>query len=72
MMTNLTNYRDEILAEVRENRAKLLELYGGIEGLHKHMDEERPVLEKEGWKFVDIAQVREQNRRRQSAETTFT
>ncbi|MDR0548502.1 MAG: hypothetical protein LBI10_03705 [Deltaproteobacteria bacterium] len=38
--------------EVRRNRELLLEMYGGIEGLHKHMDEERPNLEKQGWKFM--------------------
>jgi hypothetical protein len=38
--------------EVRRNRELLLEMYGGIEGLHKHMDEERPKLEKQGWKFL--------------------
>jgi hypothetical protein len=48
----MKNYHDEIVAEVRHNRTKLLEMYGGIEGLHKHMDEERPRLEKEGWKFI--------------------
>jgi hypothetical protein len=48
----MKDYRDEIVAEVRQNRAKLLEMYGGIEGLQKHMDEERPRLEKEGWKFI--------------------
>jgi hypothetical protein len=31
--------------EVRRNRELLLEMYGGIEGLHKHMDEERPKVE---------------------------
>jgi hypothetical protein len=31
-----------------------LKEYGGIESLHKHMDEERPELEKTGWVFVDI------------------
>jgi hypothetical protein len=40
-----------IIAEVRRNRAKLLEMYGGIEGLNKHMEDERPQLIKEGWKF---------------------
>jgi hypothetical protein len=35
----MKGYRDEIVAEVRQNRAKLLEMYGGIEGLYKHMDE---------------------------------
>jgi hypothetical protein len=43
---------DEIIAEVRHNRECLLRKYGGIDGLHKHMDEERPILEKAGWKFV--------------------
>jgi hypothetical protein len=36
-------YCDSILAEVMENKAKLLEMYGGIEGLDKHQEEERPV-----------------------------
>jgi hypothetical protein len=36
---------DPILAEVMENKAKLLEMYGGIEGLDKHQEEERPRLE---------------------------
>ena len=31
-------YEDEIVNEVRRTRAKLLEKYGGIEGLHRHMD----------------------------------
>ena len=45
------NYYPPIIAEVRRNRAKLLEMYGGIEGLNKHMEDERPQLIKEGWKF---------------------
>ena len=40
------------VAEVRRNREILLEKYGGIDGLHKHMDEECPELEKQGWVFV--------------------
>jgi hypothetical protein len=51
--------RDEIIAEVRKNRAELLEKYGGIDGLHKHMDEERPRLEKEGWHFVTDEELAE-------------
>jgi hypothetical protein len=47
----MTDFYDPIVAEVRQNRAKLLEIYGGIEGLHKHMAEERPNLEKAGWRF---------------------
>ena len=45
------------VAEVRRNRELLLEKYGGIEGLHKHMDEERPILEAQGWKFISIEEV---------------
>jgi hypothetical protein len=29
----MNNFYDPIVAEVRQNRAKLLEMYGGIEGL---------------------------------------
>jgi hypothetical protein len=48
----MNNFYDPIVAEVRQNRAKLLEMYGGIEGLNKHLEEERPLLEKEGWHFA--------------------
>jgi hypothetical protein len=54
-------YCDEIVAEVRRNREKLLEMYGGIDGLHKHMDEERPRLEKEGWKFISAEEFGKRN-----------
>ena len=45
------------VAEVRHNRELLLEKYGGIEGLRKHMDEERPKLKEQGWKFVTLDEV---------------
>lgn len=61
----MKGYRDEIVAEVRRNRAKLLEIYGGIQGLHKHMDEERPRLEKEGWKFVSAEEFGKRNTSKQ-------
>jgi len=48
----MNGYNDEIVAEIRKNREKLLEIYGGIRGLQKHMKEERHSLEKEGWQFV--------------------
>jgi hypothetical protein len=35
------------VSEVRRNREALLEKYGGIDGLHKHMDEERSEPEKQ-------------------------
>ena len=43
---------DNIIAEVKRNQKLLLEMYGGVEGLHKHMDEVRPELEKQGFKFL--------------------
>ena len=45
------------VTEVRRNRELLLERYGGIDGLHKHMDETRPELEKQGWKFITVDEV---------------
>jgi hypothetical protein len=60
----MKGFYDPILAEVRRNKAKLLEMYGGIEGLHKHMDEDRPRLEKEGWHFATEEEMEAlQNRR---------
>jgi hypothetical protein len=43
--------------EVWRIRKELLEMYGGMEGLHKHMDEQRPRWEKEGWKFMTAEEV---------------
>ena len=52
------NYIDvDPVTEVRRNRELLLERYGGIDGLHKHMDEVRPELEKQGWKFITVDEV---------------
>ena len=45
------------VAEVRRSRELLLEKYGGIEGLHKHMDDERPKLEAQGWKFITTEEI---------------
>lgn len=53
----MKGYYDPIIAEVRKNRAELLEMYGGFEGLRKHQEEDRPRLEKEGWKFVSVEEV---------------
>ncbi|MCL2010483.1 MAG: hypothetical protein FWG71_08055 [Synergistaceae bacterium] len=53
-----------LVAEVRRNRELLLEKYGGIDGLHKHMDEERPKLEKQGWTFVSVEEVLAKKRAR--------
>jgi len=48
----LYNPEEDIIAEVHRIRAELLEKYGGISGWHKHNVEERPILEKEGWRFA--------------------
>jgi hypothetical protein len=61
----MKTYHDEIVDEVRQNRAKLLEMYGGIEGLNRHMEAERPCLEKEGWHFAtpeELAALKHQHR----------
>jgi len=44
----------DLVAEVRHNRELLLERHGGIDGLHRYMDENKTKLEEEGWKFVSI------------------
>ncbi|GHV29566.1 hypothetical protein AGMMS49940_13650 [Spirochaetia bacterium] len=56
-------YEDEIVDEVYRHRAELLEEYGGIEGLHKHMDEELPRLIQQGWKVVSAEEVAAKNKR---------
>jgi hypothetical protein len=60
---------DEIMVEVRERKARVLKKYGGLDGLRKHMEEERPRLIKEGWVFADSDEVREKNLQRQLAES---
>lgn len=64
----MKDYYDPILAEVRKNREKLLEKYGGIDGLHKHMDEERPRLEREGWRFATDEELAALQHRHESVE----
>jgi hypothetical protein len=45
-------FDEDPVEEVHRIRAEMLEEYGGIEGLHKHMQEELPRLIAEGWKFL--------------------
>ena len=45
------------IAEVRHNRELLLAKYGGINGLHKHMEKEKTKLEKQGWRFISIREI---------------
>jgi hypothetical protein len=63
----MKGFHDPIIAEVRRNRVKLFEMYGGIEGLHKHQDEERPQLEKEGWRFASDEEIAALQRRHDEA-----
>ena len=52
------NYLDEdLVAEVHRVRAELLEEYGGIKGYLKHLNEDRPRLEKEGWRFITAEEL---------------
>jgi hypothetical protein len=64
----MKGFRDPIIAEVRRNRAKLFEMYGGVEGLHKHQNEERPQLEKEGWRFASDDEIATLQRRHDETE----
>ena len=52
------------VAEIRHNRELLFERHGGMVGLHKYMDEERPKLEKQGWIFVSVEEVLAKKRER--------
>lgn len=54
----MTYLDTDLVAEVRKARERLLQRFGGIDGLHRHMDEERPLLEKQGWKFASLDEVR--------------
>jgi hypothetical protein len=53
----MTHIAVDPVAEVRRNREALLKEHGGIDGLHKHMDEVRPELEKQGWKFMTVEEI---------------
>jgi hypothetical protein len=61
-------YLDEDpVVEVHRIRVELLEEYGGIEGLHKHMAEDLPRLIKEGWKFLTPEEAATLRKRREMA-----
>jgi hypothetical protein len=50
-------YEDDPMEEIRRNRDLLLEMYGSMEGVRKHLAEERPKWKKEGWKIVTAEEV---------------
>ncbi|MDR1395755.1 MAG: hypothetical protein LBK52_06270 [Deltaproteobacteria bacterium] len=45
------------MEEIRRTREQLLEMYGGMEGLRKHMDEQRPIWEKQGLRFLTQEEI---------------
>ena len=45
------------IEETRRNRERLLEMHGGIDGLHRYMESEQERWEREGWRFVTIEEV---------------
>jgi hypothetical protein len=55
-------FEDEIVTEVRKHRMELLEEYGGIVGYLKHIEADRPRLEHEGWRFVDMSEILKKKR----------
>ena len=48
----MNNREEDPVAEVHRIRAELLEEYGGVTGYLKHLGEDRPRLEREGWRFA--------------------
>ena len=57
----MENWND-FIQSVRKNKAQLLENYGSLEGIYKHQEEDRPRLEKEGWKFISFEEINPQNK----------
>ena len=66
--SNMTKTFIDPVAEVRHNRELLLEKHGGMDGLLKHMEEERPKLEAQGWVFMPIEEIIAKNRANREAE----
>ena len=57
---------EDPVAEVHRIRAELLREYGGTKGYLKHLDEELPGLEQEGWHFVTVEEVAALRQRQES------
>jgi hypothetical protein len=56
-------YNDEVVEEVYRTRANLLIKYGGWEGYCKHLEEQQPILEAQGWKFMTSEEIISQRSR---------
>ncbi|MHC6203189.1 hypothetical protein ACYULU_08335 [Breznakiellaceae bacterium SP9] len=61
-------YKDEIVEEVYRTRAKLLKQYGAWEGYSKHLEEQRPLLEAQGWKSMTPEEVIAKNTQASTGE----
>jgi hypothetical protein len=48
----MKGFYDPIMAEMRRTQESRLDEYGSWENYSKHLDEQRPVLEAQGWHFV--------------------
>jgi hypothetical protein len=59
---------ENFILDVRRRKAQLLETYGGLEGLQKHMAEERPNLEKDGWRFETLEESQARKMRHRGHE----
>ena len=63
----ITYAEDDPILELFRNREAAIKEYGGIEGWLKHIDDDRPRLEAEGWKFVSVEEVAARNHRQANA-----
>jgi hypothetical protein len=63
----MTYAEDDPILELFRNREAVIKEYGGIEGWLKHIDDDRPRLEAEGWKFVSVEEVATRNHRQANA-----
>ena len=53
----MNNYDENPLAEVHRIRAELMKEFGGIKEYMEHLEEDRPRLEKEGWRFASAEEL---------------
>jgi hypothetical protein len=57
----ITYAEDDPILELFRNREAAIKRYGGWDGYQKHIDDDRPRLEAEGWKFVSVEEVAARN-----------
>jgi hypothetical protein len=57
-------FKHDILSEVYQRKAHVIEKFGGFDGFMKHLDENRPQLIAEGWQFINPEELQERNLKR--------